>query len=281
MRFKVLCLAALCCGIMWASQLQQKVEQFVSKASYQNNAKFIQKIFANEKAFYRGSEIDVVKVLSALKSNGLLQLKLTKPSNVSITLRVNAAKQTDKDPSPTFLAYSASNILSSIGYSYFYITGATKQENAITLTYTLNAESNIDPLVMTSHLVKRGYGIVDVHRYSATHWIYDVSLKQSSIVAAKALTKGSNDLVQINGKYWIANNGAGILQITPKEGAEVWYPKILTFDNAMNLVDSIMLTDSKTTYKLEVPSLVCHILITDNYNASTLRSGIAIDYVAK
>lgn len=223
----------------------------------------------------------MVKVLTALKSNGLLQLKLTKPSNVSLTLRVNAAKQTDKDPSQTFLAYSASNILSSIGYSYFYITEATKKDHAITLTYTLNAESNIDPIVMTNHLTKRGYSIVDVHRYSATHWIYDVSLKQSNIVMAKPLVKGSNNLTQINGKYWITNNGAGVLQITPKEGAEVWYPKILTFDNSLNLIDSVMLTQSKTTYKLEVPPLVRHILITDNYNASTLRNGITIDFITK
>lgn len=266
------------CNVLFASQLQQKVQKLIPNNIYQANLKFIQKIFANEKAFYRDNDIDVVKVISALKSNGLLSLKLTKPSNVSVTFRLNAIRQTDKNPSFTFLAYSASNILSSIGYSYFYVTEATKADSKITLTYTLNSESNIDPIVMTTNLARRGYKIIDVNRYSATQWIYDISLINSNIVAAKTLTKGTNTLTQINGKYWLTFTDIGTLQITPKDNADAWYPKILIFDNNMNPLNVIMLTDSKTAYTIDLPIATRHVLITDNYNPNILRNGLNIDF---
>lgn len=277
-----ICIAILVlCNVLFASQLQQKVQKLIPANTYQANIKFIQKIFANEKAFYKGNDIDVVKILTALKNNGLLALKLAKPSNVSVTFRINTIKPTDKNPSFTFLAYSASNILSSIGYSYFYVTEATKTDNKITLTYTLNAESNIDPIVMTTNLARRGYKIIDVNRYSAMHWIYDISLMNSNIIAAKMLAKGSNTLTQINGKYWLTFANTGKLQITPKDNAEAWYPKILIFDNGMNPLDVIMLTDSKKTYTIDLPTETRHVLITDNYNANILRNGLNIDFTPK
>lgn len=279
--FRICITALLLCNMLIASELQQKVQKLMTKNSYQANEKFIKKIFANEKAFYQGGNLNVVKVLSALKSNGLLSLKLAKPSNVSVTFRLNAQKQTDREPSFTFLAYSASNILSSIGYSYFYVTEATKEDEKIKLTYTLNAESSVDPIVMATNLTKRGYAIIDVNRYSATHWIYDISLLNSNIAAAKVLAKGTNTLTQINGKYWLTAITTGTIQITPKDNTEAWYPKILIFDNAMNPLDAIMLTDSKTTYKIDLPQSARHILITDNYNATILRNGIEVNLISK
>ncbi|GAB0173836.1 MAG: DUF4988 domain-containing protein [Helicobacter trogontum] len=277
-----ICIAILLlCNILVANELQQKIQKLITKSSYQANEKFINKIFANEKSFYQDNNLNVVKVLSVLKNNGLLSLKLAKPSNVSVTFRLNSLKQTDRDPSFTFLAYSASNILSSIGYSYFYVTQATKEDKEITLTYTLNAESNVDPIVMTANLVKRGYKIIDVNRYSATHWVYDISLINSNIVAAKFLAKGTNTLTQINGKYWLTFANPGTIQITPQDNTEAWYPKILIFDNAMNPLHAIMLTDSKTTYQIDLPQSARHVLVTDNYNATILRNGINIDFTPK
>lgn len=265
-------------NMLVATQLQDKVQKLMTKSNYQTNEKFIKKIFTNEKTFYKNDNLDIVKVLSALKTNGLLFLKLTKPSNISITFRINTFKQTDKNPSFTFLAYSASNILSSIGYSYFYVTKATKENEKIMLTYTLNAESNIDPIVMATNLAKRGYKIIDINRYSATHWIYDISLIKSNITIAKVVEKGTNTFTQINGKYWLTINEVGTIEITPKNNTEAWYPKILIFDNEMNPLDVIMLTDSKTTYSIDLPKYARHILITDNYNATILRNGINIDF---
>lgn len=163
----------------------------------------------------------------------------------------------------------------------FIVTEATKEDEKIKLTYTLNAESSVDPIVMATNLTKRGYAIIDVNRYSATHWIYDISLLNSNIAAAKVLAKGTNTLTQINGKYWLTAITTGTIQITPKDNTEAWYPKILIFDNAMNPLDVIMLTDSKTTYKIDLPQSARHILITDNYNATILRNGIEVNHVPK
>ncbi len=265
-------------NFLHADQLQQKIKTFIPANIYQTNEKFIKKIFANEASFYKNGSLDIQKILLSLKNNGLLLSKLPKPSNVSITTRINTSALTDNNPSFTFLSYSMNSILSSMGYSYFYITEAEKHEEKISLTYTLNSESNIDPIVVINNLVKRGYGIVDIHRVSSTHWIYDLSLIDSKIINSSIINKGENNITQINGKYWLTFNRKGDLQITPNDNTSVWYPKILIFDNEMNLIESIMIVDSRKNYKIHITDLVKHVLITDNYNASVLRNGMTFDF---
>ncbi len=265
-------------SFLYANELQQKIQTFIPKNTYQTNEKFINRIFSNEKSFYVNDKLNIQKVIATLKSNGLLVLKLAKPSNVSITFRINSTYITDKNPSFTFLAYSTSNILSGMGYSYFYITEAKKQQEKIFLTYTLNTESNVDPLVMTNNLIRRGYDIIDVHKNSPTHWTYDIGLRDSKITNTNILKKGENILTQINGKYWLTFDRLGELNIAPNDNTSAWYPKILIFDNDMKLIDSIILIESKKSYKIAITSQIKHILVTDNYNASILRNGVTFDF---
>lgn len=272
--FIILCL--IIANILYAENLQDKIKSYIPKNTYQTNANFIKKIFANEKNFYDNGNLNVSKILNTLKTNGLLQLKLPKPSNVSITFRINFLALSDSNPSFIFLNYTTSNILTSMGYSYFYITESKKQQNKISTTYTLNSESNIDPTIVISNLAKRGYKVINVSTYSATHWIYDISLTKSLLPQATSIKQGDNTFTQISGKYWIALGMNGDLQISPQQNIH-WYPKILIFDANMNLVDIIMPDDSQTTYKLKITDSMQYAMITDNYNPSILRSGILIN----
>lgn len=262
----------------YATGLQDKVESFIPKNTYQMNINFIKKLFGNEKKFYKGNHLDIAKVLTTLKNNGLLQLKLSKPSNISVTFRINFLDiQTDSNPSFMFLNYTTNNILTNMGYSYFYVTEAIKRQDKILLTYTLNAESHIDPVVMIDNLIKRGYRIVDIKRNTAIHWIYDISLGNSYIPHANVIVKGENTFNQINGKYWFVFNSIGILRIIPQDNVE-WYPKILMFDSNMNLINAIISVDKQNSYNLKITKEIQYIMITDNYNASVLRNGITLDF---
>lgn len=64
----------------------------------------------------------------------------------------------------------------------------------------------------------------------------------------------------------------------PKNNVSAWYPKILVFDNDMNLLDSVSMHSSRDSYKISLPIATRHILITDNYNASILRNGISVEF---
>ena len=258
----------------YASPLSDKVENFVPKNVYQKNANFVKKIFSNEKKFYKGNNLNIQAILSALKSNGLLTLKLKEPANVSATFRINAYSKTDDNPSFFFLNYTINAMLGNMGYSYFYITEVKRDKEKILITYTLNSESNIDPSVLVSGLMARGYNIVDVNRFSQTHWIYDINLKNGIIPNANDINSNST-ISNISGKYWLSFSMAGSVSIKTSN-MESFYPKVLVFDNNMNIIDSIMETNSTKNYNFNVDSNVRYIFFTDNYNPTNLRSGLDI-----
>ncbi|RDU62704.1 hypothetical protein CQA53_09115 [Helicobacter didelphidarum] len=266
----------------YSQTLQQKIQTLIPQNTYQTNENFIKKIFSNEKNFYDNGNLNVSKIISTLKNNGLLSLKLSKPSDISISFRINfAGIQTDSLPSFMFLSYATSNLLTSMGYSYFYTSQAKKDHDRISLTYMLNTESNIDPVVVINNLSKRGYRIVNVTRDSPLHWIYDVSLRQSSLVNADIVKQGESELSKINGKYWLTLNDIGVLNIAPRESGVKWYPKILIFDANMDVIDSVMLTNATDNYKIQITNQAQYIMITDNYNANILRNGIMLNFQVK
>lgn len=257
--------------------LQEKIKSFMSPQSYRSNENFIRKIFSNEASFYTNKRLDIPKILKTLKANGLMNLKLNKPSNVQVSFKINHFLNTDNAPSVMFLSYATSNLLSNMGYSYFYVTHAQKAQNQIALTYTLNSESNIDPTLIVDNLNRRGYDVLDVKKAQENHYIYDVSLRKSNLTNTDSITKGSRDLVKLNGKYWLSISGIGTLNITTRDNVS-WYPKILMFDSNMNVVEAIMAQKPSNNYSLHINDKIQYIMITDNYNASVLRNGISVNF---
>ena len=277
MRLILVGLFAVCLASIAAAKpsLQDKLKNLVPASSYKSNFVFIQRLFKNEKAFYNGNSIDIAKVLSTLRANGLLNLKLDKPSNVVLSFKIKESK--DAKLSPLFLAYTTSSLLSSMGYSYFYVTQAQKMQGNLSLSYTLNAEAAVDPTVIVSSLSDRGYRILDVSREGATGWVYDLVLERPNLANMSKLVEGELNLNHISGKYWVLAQARGELKITPSE-ATIWNPKILIFDSSMNLIDSVLSNEKKKSYLLEINQEPCFVLITDNYTPANLRNGLVITF---
>ncbi|MWV69474.1 hypothetical protein [Helicobacter saguini] len=257
--------------------VQEKIKSLIPPQTYRSNENFIRKIFSDESAFYANKRLDVPKILRTLKANGLMNLKLNKPSNVMVSFKINHFLNSDGEPSFMFLSYATSSLLSSMGYSYFYVTDAKKAQKQLSLTYTLNSESNIDPTLIVDNLSKRGYATLDVKKAAENHYIYDVSLQKSNLTNADSIQKGSRDIVKINGKYWLSLNGVGTLNIASRDNVS-WYPKILMFDSNMNVVNAIMLANPTQNYTIRVNDKIQYVMITDNYNPSVLRNGISLSF---
>lgn len=262
---------------LYAITLQEKIKALIPSSTYKSNENFIRKIFSDEKSFYTNKDFNIEKILKTLKSNGLLPLKLQKPSNVEISFRVNALSQTDSNPSFIFLNFATSNLLTNMGYKSFYTSKARKLDNQFLISYIINTESNLDPTILLANLAARGYITLDVQRYNDKDWIFDITLRRTSLTNTNAVQKGSKELTQINGKYWLSISGSGTLNITANNEVK-WYPKVIMFDKDMNMVNVIMLENSSNSYSLKITNDVKYLMITDNYNSTNLRSGIVLSY---
>lgn len=262
-------------NVLNADMLSDKIKMLVPSNVYKNNENFIKKIFSNKASFYTNNNLNIEKVVKTLKANGLIPLKLNKPRDITISFNINAFS--DKNPSFAFLSYATSSLLTNMGYSYFYTTKATRDSNRILIAYTLNSESNIDPAMIIDNLSKRGYIVLDINKQGDTNWAYDISLKNTFLVNADMLQQGNKELTKINGKYWLVASSTGTLNISTKEKVN-WYPKILTFDSNMNVIDFVMSKNLNNNYTIKVTKEIKYIMITDNYNATTLRNGIVLNF---
>ena len=71
--------------------LQQKIQSFIDLDVYEENRDFIKIIFSPESDFFINERIDVVKVLSTLKDNGLIKLFFTKPQELKLHFKTSGS----------------------------------------------------------------------------------------------------------------------------------------------------------------------------------------------
>ena len=69
----------------WADAFDDKIKNLMGEQSYQTNANFINRIFANRNIYYTGGRLDIAKIVYALKSNGLLSSRFSQPSEVKLS----------------------------------------------------------------------------------------------------------------------------------------------------------------------------------------------------
>ncbi|PAF49301.1 hypothetical protein BKH43_07185 [Helicobacter sp. 13S00401-1] len=268
--FKALFLVLLLSLSLQASPLQNIVQSFVGNPLYMQNLNFIKRIFSKEQSFFLSNgEVNFKKVLQTLKQNGLLNLRLDNPSNINLVFRTRT--------SPVFLTFSVSSALNALGYSYFYISDANKSDSTLETTYTLNSESMVDPILLTSELEKRGYEINSINKLSPLTWEYDITLMHPSITNAFIVDENIANVTlnRVSGRYWLAIDASGVMTLSSDT---LWRPKIIFFDKNMKIVNNITTDDLRSTYTFKMPSGISFILVSDTYEPVRLRNGIQVSF---
>ena len=101
--------------------LSLKIKQLLGENAFARHVKFLNIIFSDTSAFITNERVDVAKVISTLKDNGLLDLFFTKPQELHLTFQSSGY--------PLFFVKIMSDTLQSMGY-YRFITDKAKQDES-------------------------------------------------------------------------------------------------------------------------------------------------------
>lgn len=253
-------------SFLYSISFEEKIISYIGEKNYYINKNFINSIFKNN------TDANSLQMLNILKSNGFLNLKLERPQNIFITLKTNS--------SPIFLGYCINSSLNSMGYSYFYISSASRDRSAsgddLVFTYTFNSESNIDPTILAAELISRGYEVRDIEKSDITSWIFTLDLVSPNLINTPMLTN-SISLNKVSGTYWLINTKEGIMDVSVINKKK-WRPKIILFDRDFVPVNTVESDEEIVGYSIQIIKDIRFILITDNYNAINLRDGINISF---
>lgn len=266
---KLLIFFAISVWFLHADILDEKVQNLIGMQSYNVNKNFIDRIFADRESFYSDGRLDIKKVVTKLKDNGLLILKFNEPGDLNITF----ASQT----TPIFLARSVNSALSSMGYSYFAVSQAEYSKGMSKITFSFSTEHALDPSIIINELAKRGYIFLDIKRNSISNWEYDVELVNPKLANTKQLEAPQTlQTTEVSGEYWFSIKGNGNITITANNSA--WRPRIVLYDKNLQIIN--LITQSATTKQITLTILdgVSFIMVTDVQNPAIIKNGIQIDF---
>ena len=257
----LLCLISYTSAIS-ADALDDKIQELIGTATYSQNKNFIDIIFANKTRFYlENGKLNISNIVYELKNNGLLMLKFPKPMELLIAF--------ESKTSLIALSYTLNGLLSSMGYSYFMVSQASRVQGVSNIAFSLVTEHALDPIILYRELQKRGFYLQNISRKDINQWSYTIQAQSVQIFNAKPLSPNTPLILrEVSGQYWLSIAQSGSLQITanPK-----WTPRIICYDKNLEITQIIIDKNQRSSLSIRPDSSTAFIMITDAQNPDVIK----------
>lgn len=258
----------LLASLLWGDALDERIKNLVDPGKYQLHQKLIEVIFQDRKAYHReDGTLDIIAVMTELKSNGLLRLFFKEPVRMEMVFKSHAR--------PMLFTKVVSDSLKSLGY-YYYITKRSKLDKGRFLwSVQLESEYMIDPVLFHKELQKRGAAIRDIRLIQPEKWEYSIDLQDFSMPRAQSvellkplyLKKPVED-------YWLQPaQDETYLQIKSKRGNS-WYPYVVLLDDDLNVIRVDKRDEKTLQLSVFLPKGCRFVRVSDLYTINNLKNGI-------
>ncbi len=248
--------------------LLSKVQSFLNADLYEQNSKFIDIVFSPRGNFYKyDKSLDVVKIISVLKENGLLKLHFRDPQELKLEFKTSG--------SALFFVKLLSDALRNMGY-YRYVTISSNFDgNEFAWDISLTSEYALDPMNLQKELLKSGCKVLDIKRENATSWSYKIDMS-GGFLNVPVLEDGQElRLHRSLDAHWLDVSKVSSIAITSSVRNR-WYPYIAYYDASLNLIKVIRRDKRLRRARLKIPSSVKYIKIADVYTLKNLKDDLVL-----
>lgn len=255
-----------------ADLIDDKVRSLVDPQSYVQHQRLIEVIFRNRGEFYIDeNRLDVVKIVTALKENGLLDIFYRgEPKELKASFRTVT--------SPNFFIKAIKDSLNDLGYNFTIISSVKKEELFFEWSISYTSDHAIDPALLHRRVSNYGISIDDISK-KGDDWFYNLSTVELTLPEASLLDTNSTEPLMLlvpSGEYWaeIPEN-ANRVSARRRTGA-IWFPYVAFYDQDFKIITVVAYKDAKRTVAFKKPDNAKYIKITDNYTTENLKHGILL-----
>ena len=252
-----------------ASIVQDKIQNIIGDIEYNKHSNLISMLFKQENKFVLNDKIKYYNVFNTLKQNGLLNLRLDKPQDITIEFRaLNKSMKAFKILNDTIRA---------IGYRHILTKSLNKlNKNEFVWKIKFKAEYMIDPVVLLKELRLKSCKILQVINKGKHHWYYEIDFNDSYLREAYKVDKNEKVVFQKPlQEYFISVENIKNLQILSRK-LNNWFPHIVFFDKNLKILEVIKKDRVYRGYKTKVPKSTKYIKITDLYNLINIKRGLSV-----
>ncbi len=247
--------------------LDHKIISVLDQRSYEENRAFIDIIFTPPQKYVTDNHIDMIKVLTALKENGLLALFFKEPTKIKYTFSSNA--------NPIFFVKIVGDTLRNIGYFRYVTNSANYSQEKFEWKVDIVSEYAIDPVIFQKELAKSGCKIIDVQRKSKKEWNYTIDMLHAKLDVMKLKANQKVKLQRSLHPYWFDVSGISKLRIVSRAGNN-WYPDISYYDKLLHLI-KVQNRDKKIyDMRVNIPKKTKYIKISDIYTMKNLKNSLIL-----
>jgi len=267
--FVVTLFSILLSSFLGASVLKEKVENIIGTNDYKVHNSLIDLLFKNESQYIVNGNIKYYKLFKVLQENGLLNLRLNKPSDIEIEFT---------SMNNNFKSYKILNdTMQVLGYRYFFTKSMsiTEQESLV-WNIMFKAEYMLDPVVLLKELRQNGCKVLQVINHGQNKWSYEIDFKNAELITAIKIDK--NERVKFQKPlraYMLKVDDAKSLQVISRN-LNNWFPHIVFFDKDLKVLNTIKKDRVYKGLKIKVPNNTRYVKITDTYNLINIKRGLSI-----
>lgn len=264
-----LCFILICAVALNASSFNEKIINIIGYERYSINKGLIDHIFAKKSTYYLNGKPNYIAIMQRLKDNGLLNISLNEPQNITITFRIN------HDPIKSLKIITDS--LKTLGFYHYFTKHLVYDENQyLTWVISLKAEAAIDPLMLSKELFKNNCSISDIKKEGYVNWMYELDTSDSILSKAKLISKNERvDFRKPLRPYLLKNKNGNKLIILSKPGNQ-WFPQVVFYDRHLNILNITEEDKKSKSLRLTIPKDTSYIKIDDLYTLANIKRGLSV-----
>ncbi|MGB5867660.1 MAG: hypothetical protein WBG69_07300 [Arcobacteraceae bacterium] len=267
--FIVSLLSVLFTTVLSASVLDQKIENIIGTKDYKIHNSLIDLLFKDESKYIINEKIQYFKLFKTLQENGLLNLRLNKPSDIEIEF---------KSANNNFKSYKILNdTMQMIGYRYFFTKSMSiNEEKQLIWKIVFKAEYMLDPVVLLNELKKNSVHVSEVVNIGSNKWFYEVDFTNADLDNATKIDNYEKVKFQKPLRaYMLKVQDAKSLQVISRN-LNNWFPHIVFFDKDLKVLKVIKKNRVFRGYKVKMPDNTRYVKVTDLYNLINIKRGLSI-----